>query len=237
MTLNQWVFIEIIRALLTLVLLFVTWFLGLRIIAHWDIVKKRQEFDIQFDIATSNEFYRLYGAFKELTKLWRVVYRKTNADRIPNLLRYKYKSKYEALSFPEDIRWALLRRATAAESELEAVLVKLATERSLNDSDCNNLGNFRQGYEQLRHSIRDNTEPTFGDFANPRHHLFDALACEVAYMISEGKRHSKLAPKQAKHNLQSIKQGGHQGWEEAVSDFVKPEEEARQKPGESERPG
>jgi hypothetical protein len=239
MTLNQQVFIEIIRAQLTLVLLSVTWFLGQRIIAHWDIVKKRQE----FDIAISNEFYRLYGEFKELTKLWRVFYRKTNADRIPKLRRYK--SKYEALSFPEDVQWELLRRATAAESELEAVLVKLATERSLCDSDRNNLGNFRQGYEQLRHSIRDNAEPTFGDFDDPRYRLFDALACEVAYMIymisEDNRRRWKLAPKpepkQAKLNLQTIKQGGHKAWEEAVSDFVKPEEEARRKPGESERPG
>lgn len=231
MTLNQQMSSEITNTALLLLVLLFTWGVGQRIITYWDKVKKRQE----FDIATSQEFHRLYGEFKEVTKLWRVVYRRTNADRIPELRRYK--RKYEALSFPEDVRWELLRRAIAAESELEAVLVKLATERSLSDSDCQNLDNFRQGYEQLRHSIRDNAMPTFGDSDNPRYRLFDDLACEVAYIISEGKRRSKRERKQAELNLQSIKEGGHKGWEEAVRDFEKAAQEAQRKLGESERPG
>src|SRR5215218_1503982 len=61
-----------------------------------------------------------------------------------------------------------------------------------------------------------------------KYHLFDALACKAAYIISEGepsvpprwvlrplKRKTEL-DLQAINQLQSIKQGGHEAWEEAV---------------------
>lgn len=226
MLFNQRVLTEIIIGTIPPLLLFLlTLIVGQRIIAYWDKVKKRQE----FDVATSKEFHRLYGEFKQLTKLWRTFYRTTHKD-----FAAQYKKKYDGLSFPAeaDVRRELLRRATAAESELEAVMIKIATERQLDNNDRKNLGNFRQGYEQLRHSIRRNSCPSFSDFQNPKYHLFDALACKAANIISEGepsvpprwvlrplKRKTEL-DLQAINQLQSIKQGGHEAWEVDVSNFV-----------------
>jgi hypothetical protein len=202
---------------------------GQRIITYWDKVKKRQE----LDLATSKEFHKIYGEFKELTKLWVVLYRKTHFDQYKSLA-------FPEESFPEEVRWELLRRAAAAESELESVLIKLATERSLSYKDLYALGIFRQGYEQVRHSIRDGSNPTFGYSWDPRYPVFDEVACRVAYIISEDKRPWKSPPKKAKLNLQRIKQVGPKGLDKALSDGWEnaanaAEEEARRTEGKGPR--
>jgi hypothetical protein len=183
-------------------------FLGQAIIAYWDARKKRQE----TDIAISTQFQQIYGEFKEGSKLWRTFYRHTNIQ-----------GKYPELSFPEDIRWELLKSATAAESRLEAILVKIATERCLNDDDTHNLGMFRQGYQQLRESVRNNKTPDFTSFKDPRYKRFDDYACKVAHVISTTERPSKLRgllgyselePRKAVANLQAIVNVRSNDWED-----------------------
>jgi len=161
----------------------ITWFIGQRIIAYWDIRKKRQE----FDIATAVQFQQLYGEFKEIGKLWRII--KKNKD--PNL------------ALPEHTRWELLERATAAESKVEAILVKLATERHLCASDLKQLGLFRQAYQQLREAIRDDKRLNFG-FHSPEYKLYNELASNVALLISSGEHTKNLSSKAAQKNLQEI---------------------------------
>src|SRR6266481_4046165 len=100
--------IELIKAGISVVLLLLTWLLGQRILVSWDLRKKRQE----LDITTANEFHHLYGEFKEVTKLWRII--KRNKDH--------------TLSPASTARWDLLSRACAAESKNESIIVKLATE-------------------------------------------------------------------------------------------------------------
>jgi hypothetical protein len=104
----QQLLILIIGAVLQLAVL---GFLGQAIIAFWDASKKRQK----TDIAISTQFQRAYGEFKEGSKLWRTFYRRTY---IPG--------KYPELSIPEDVRWELLKSATAAESRLETILERLS---------------------------------------------------------------------------------------------------------------
>jgi len=69
-----------------------------------------------------------------------------------------------------------------------------------------------------------------------RYPVFDEVACRVAYIISEGKRPWKSPPKQAKLNLQRIKQVGPEGLDKALSDGWEnaasaAEEEARRTEG------
>ena len=64
-------------------------------------------------------------------------------------------TNYE-LTFADLTRWSLLERACAAEGALESIFVKLSSERVLSESDIEILGRFRQAYQQLRESIRDN---------------------------------------------------------------------------------
>jgi hypothetical protein len=74
---------------------------------------------------------------------------------------------------------------------------------------------FRQGYQQLRESIRNNKEPRFTSYKDDRYERFDNYACEVAHIISTTKRPSKLKlrgllgyselePEEAAANLQAI---------------------------------
>src|SRR5215208_981645 len=204
MTFWQQMLILIIGAVLQVAVL---GFIGQRIVAYWDARKKRQE----TDIAISTQLQQVYGEFKEGSKLWRTFYRKT------------YYGKYPELEIPEDVRWESLKSATAAESSLEAILVKLATERRFKDDAAYNLGMFRQGYQQLRESIRKNKEPLFTSYNDPRYNRFDDYACKVAHIISTAKRPSKLhgllgyselKPEEAAANLRKILIVRSKDWED-----------------------
>jgi hypothetical protein len=65
--------------------------------------------------------------------------------------------------FPENTRWELLKRAITAESKIEAIFVKVSTERNLSEDNLKQLGLFRQCYQQLRQNIRDNEEIAFAE--------------------------------------------------------------------------
>ena len=144
------------------------WFIGQRIIAYWDIRKKRQE----LDIVTATQFHKLYGEFKEVSRLWRAFSFTGNRSN--------------PLTFPNTTRLDLLKRATALESSLEAIIVKLATERVLKEDDINTLGLFRQAYQELRVAIRGG-EPLDWIHGTPEYILYNDLASKVAYIISSNK--------------------------------------------------
>ena len=157
--------LEMIKTGLTCLTLGLGWFVGQRIIAYWDMRKKRQE----LDIASATQFHQLYGEFKEVSRLWRVF--SFTGDRS------------KKLALPEDMPLELLRRATAAEGNVEAIIVKLATERVLKEEDIKTLGLFRQAYQKLREAIR-NGEPLEWIYGTPEYTLYNDLASKVACIIS-----------------------------------------------------
>src|ERR1700752_3043255 len=137
--------LELLKAGLSLSVALITlavgWFVGQRFTVKWNLFQKRRE----TDIANVQQFHSLYGEFKELSKLWRVI--KRNKD--------------SSLEIPSAIRWLLLARACAVESKNETIIVKLATERCLSKDDMTKLGLFRQALQKLRESIRDDEEVPF----------------------------------------------------------------------------
>jgi len=64
-------------------------------------------------------------------------------------------SATKSLNKPEHTRWELLSHASAAEGGIEANLLKIASECSITEDDCKQIGLFRQAYQQLRKVIRD----------------------------------------------------------------------------------
>jgi hypothetical protein len=205
MTFVEQLWIEVIKAGFGLLLLVVTWVLGQRIIAFWDKRKKQQE----LDIAISTQFQQLFGEFKEISKLWEVFYRQRNQNR------------NKSLDLPAQTRGALLERATTAESKLEAILVKLATEWPLSQAETEYLGLFRQGFQQLRESIRADSPPTFEYKVNPEYHLFNELVCEVANIVSERRSWKQVPSQKAKRRLSEIVKFGSTDWSEAVRAYSK----------------
>jgi len=187
------ILLEVIKGLVAASLLLLTWFVGQRIITFWDLQKKRQEIDLQI----STQFQELYGEFKEVTKLWRVFFKKTYDDKYS-------KDKYKDLPFPDDLRWELLTRAVAAENKLDAILIKLATERELSDDELTTLGLFRQDYQTMRAAIRKNSDADVGGYKNVEYDVFNELASSVALIISSYKRPKHLDPKRAHANFGKI---------------------------------
>ena len=164
---------EIIKTVFACFTIGFGWFVGQRIISYWDIKKKRQE----LDIAIAREFHKLYGEFKELSRLWRA---------------FTFTGKRtQQFVFPDTTRVDLLKRATASEGSVEAIVVKLATERDLTDDDIKTLGAFRQVYQQLRKAIRDGA-PLESTYGTASYTLFNDLASKMTCIISSNK--TKMCP-------------------------------------------
>lgn len=179
MQFGDYIWLEVIKTAFAFVLLSITWFLGQRILAYWELRKKRRE----FDIATTNQFYQLYGEFRAVQRLWRVLVEvnEQGEKRFP----FPFKDR-------EEVRLELLKRAIVAESGIEAVTIKLATERALEDEDIKCLGLLRQAFQILREAIRDD-KPLSYRFDSPEYILFINLASNVARVISHDNRQELLA--------------------------------------------
>jgi hypothetical protein len=142
-----------------IVVLALGWFVGQRLTFAWNIRQKRRE----FQLTASQQFYSAYGEFFAVWKLW-------------NALDHK------AGSF-EDRKWELFKRAAAAEAIIEGTLVKLASEAALNESQIEMLGQFRQVFQQLRESLRDNQALKWNYSEHRDYISFKCLAVRVAALL------------------------------------------------------
>jgi hypothetical protein len=192
----DYVQLEIIKTGLTGLTLVLGWFVGQRIIAYWDIRKKRQE----FDIATAAQFQKLYGEFKEVSRLWRI---------------FTYSGERK-LALPDTMPVELLRRATAAEGGIEAIIVKLATERVLEQEDIQTLGLFRQAYQKLREAIR-NGEALEWTYGTPEYFLYNHLASKIACIIAPSKTERRPALAEAPSILQKITEIRSEHWKQELN--------------------
>lgn len=151
--------------LVVLVTLGLTWFVGQRLTVHWAIRQKRRE----LELAAANEFYRLYGEFFAVYKLW------------------SYLSRDKESVLPEafqTIRWELLQRASSNEGALESLFVKLAAERKLTDREVEILGRFRQAFQSLREAIRDSKDVGWYYQEHPKYLSLKRLAYLTACIIN-----------------------------------------------------
>jgi hypothetical protein len=162
---------ELIKSLLSLLVSVVTlglgWFVGQRLSIYWAIKQKRRE----LELAAVSEFYKLYGEFFAIWKLWNQLCREDSSTK-------------QSKSFEENSpRWELLRRASNAEGSLESLLVKIASEKPLSKADIEILGRFRQAYQSLRESISINKKLNWGGSEHPEYLTFKRLAYLLANVI------------------------------------------------------
>ncbi|GAA4671059.1 hypothetical protein [Phytohabitans rumicis] len=122
---------SLVTALATLTL---GWFVGNRVTAKWDLTRKHRE----QDLATVQSFYAAYGDFFGIWKEWDGILR----DKFP-------------LEDRQALRHELYRRSCTADARVETMIMKIATERTLNNDDIHLLGCFRQAYQTLRKSIQN----------------------------------------------------------------------------------
>lgn len=156
---------------------------GQRLSAYWAVRQKRRE----LALSAANEFYRLYGEFFAVWKLWS--YAAKSATRAEEL---------------EPTRWALLQRATTAEAGVEALLVKLAAERPMTRCDLEIAGRFRQAYQMLRQVIKNRQPLDWYAGEHPQYHAYKALACNVAHLIATSDRSKLPTSSDARSSLLEI---------------------------------
>lgn len=108
------------------------WLVGQRLTVQWNLKQKQRE----QELASGQEFYRLYGEFFAVWKIWNEF--KDNPRGVEGLTRKE-----------------IFVRACAAEGAMESLLVRLATSQPLTDEKIEVLGKFRQAYQSLRETIRD----------------------------------------------------------------------------------
>ena len=154
-------------AALALVSAGLIWFVGNRIADHWE----HRRFRRQLDVASLETFYRLYGEFFAIWKLWDAA------------LRYP-----TCVPSQGDHRRELLLRATAAEGSLEALLVKVTSEQRLTPEQQKDLGRFRQGFQCLRQAIREDKNLSWLGSEDPEYVRFKSLALSVASTLSPAAR-------------------------------------------------
>lgn len=105
------------------------WLVTQRISADRDLYRKRRE----LDLAAVTQFYSTYGECFAISKIW-TTYPRVSTD-----------GAGVTVQAPPEERRALLKRASAMEGALEALLVKFAVERRTEEEDRVILARFREG--------------------------------------------------------------------------------------------
>lgn len=189
--------LEVFKAVLSLGLLALGWFLGQRVVAYWDVKKKRSE----LDMAAAQRFFELYGEFKAINRLWNTFC----FNKHPELSQKNRAAGKTLIEIPDadEVRWELLKRAAAAESGVESLVLKLASERSLGEEQLRALGQFRQDYQKLREAIRTN-EPLGWRRGDKAYDLFNEDAATFAQMISLDRAPERPPVEEARANMKAI---------------------------------
>jgi hypothetical protein len=140
---------------------------------QWDEVRRRRE----SDLAARDGFYSAYAQFFTTWKLWNTHIRHQRGHP------------------PNDVQWQLLTEAEKAEGAFESLLVKIASERELDDNARQLLAAFRQACQSLRESIRDNqplawwaTNVQSDKEGYRQYRAFKGLAEYVAILLAEDRR-------------------------------------------------
>ena len=144
------------------------WVIGTQVTYRWDERRRRRE----GDLAALTAFYTTYGEFFATWKVWDA-----------------YKRPHRAVEGPSDSRWQLLDRASGVEGAFESLLVKIASERRLTQTDTVMLGCFREGYQRLRESIREDWRLEWWSSGSTegmrQYRAFKGLAEYVAFMLEQ----------------------------------------------------
>ncbi len=137
---------------------------GTGLTAYWAARQKRREIEL-LDLS---KFYEYYGSFLTVLRMWNI------------------SKSYPTIDAPSDVRWTLLQQATEAEGGIESILVRLAAERKLTQQDREKLGQFRQSFQTLRESIKDDEVVEWAPSNHPEYVTFKEGASYLASFLGKG---------------------------------------------------
>lgn len=156
------------------------WFVGARLTYGWNVKQKRRE----LQLSSSQQFYSAYGEFFVVWKLW---------DRLDHT-----NPQFE------EHKWELHKRAAAAEAIIEGTLVKVCSELNLKDQQTTNLGRFRQAFQQLRQSIRDDKPLPWPSSECAEYKAFKSLAVSFAILLGREWPSHTPSPQDASKQLMNV---------------------------------
>lgn len=142
------------------------WLIGQRVSDRWERRKRQRE----LDLAALAGLHTSYGEFYAVWKDWNAHVRAQGAQA------------------PPTTRWELLARATTAEGSIEALLVKVVTERKLTPEQVDALGALRQSYRGLRFAIAGGRELAWHYSAHPDYTAFKGLQTLIAGLLTDAPR-------------------------------------------------
>jgi hypothetical protein len=140
--------------------------IGHRLSATWAERQKKRE----LELALAGSFYSSYGHFCSIWKEW-------------NFYHTEIKGLNDALF--EEKRLQLLEMACRAEGEMEAVLLKIASERVLSNAEAANLGELRQAYQVARERIEEYKKISYGRSGHNDYLEFKRLATFLGTLLAQ----------------------------------------------------
>jgi hypothetical protein len=132
----------------------------------WQQSQQTRQKKYETDLNAVKSFYDLYGEFFAVWKLW------------------NYELEAGKSNLPNQ-KWNLLDRAAVAEGKVEAILVKIASEKELTKAQIETLGMFRQAYQHLRQKIRDDAKLEWPHSEHPQYLEFKRRAAELAAVLAD----------------------------------------------------
>lgn len=155
-----------------------------RYVSHyWAIRQKRRE----LELTTLNDLYRLYGDFVATWKLWNHHCRKP-----------------EHLAVDNENSWKLLERASSVESGMEAILVKIASERILTNEQIAYMGLIRQAFQSLREGIREGRQLDWSYSGHEEYVAFKSLSSQLAGMLLSDEQYERPDAEKAESQILTI---------------------------------
>lgn len=156
--------LEITKGLISLTIALITlsfgWLVGNKLSYNMNIRQKQREIDLNI----SHDFFRLYGEFFAIWKLY------------DYLLR--------SCQLTDDLHLEILKRMVNAEAGIESILIKIAADMRLSKSDIENLGSFRQSYQFLRKSIQSKQRVGWNKSNHEEYMRFKELSCKIAHLLT-----------------------------------------------------
>jgi hypothetical protein len=145
----------------------------------WGLIRHRRE----LDLAALADFRQAYGRWFAIWKSWEAA-----ISAAPGR---------DPAQADRDIRNGLIRQAADIEGVFEALLVKIATERRLNQGEIRRMARFRESYQELRNSMKADKKLPFRVQYDPEHVkaylAFKVLSIEFSSLL--GRRGRKLNPR------------------------------------------
>lgn len=177
----QELLLQAIQLLPALVILALSWFVGYRVLHHWEIRKKAGELDLEAE----RLFQQLHGEYKALWRMWKM----------------HHKPNPESPTATTEAIWEMASRVAMLEGRLEALLFQLAASRNLDAQQLRDLGMLRQVVQQLREGMKQGSKLD-EEYRGSDYRAFHDLSASLLAMLRM--KSVKLTDRQTRSNMQAI---------------------------------